>query len=290
MTIAQPAPLGLRNFGLLLMVAMLWGSNNVAAHLVTQETQPLLAAGIRFAITTMALLPWLRVPRPQLKSVLTIATVAGPLHFGLLYWGFSLTHNIGALTVVLQIWVPLSTVLAIFILHEYPTRIQLLGLGCALTGMVVMCFDRHLLDTLGAAFFCLCASTCWAFTMVLIRRAGNLNGLAIQAWMSLLTAPVLLLVGWYMQPQGFAILSHVSPRYWWLTLYSAITAGIIGNVLVFNIVRKHSVAQTTPVLLTASLFAMLCSHFFLGETFGTQEIIGAAVLLASVIIIVRGQK
>jgi O-acetylserine/cysteine efflux transporter len=284
------SPLGLQGVALLLMVAFMWGSNNVAAHLVTQESNPLIAAGLRFVITTAILFPWLRIPRAQLRPMLLIALVAGPLHFGLLYTGFSRSHNIGALTVVGQMWVPISTILAVFVLHEKLNRRQNLGLLCAMVGILIMCFDPHLLDDLDAALFTLGATSCWAVTMVLTRRGGGLNGLSLQAWMALLTGPVLLLAGWLANPAGFADLQNVSTRYWVLTLYGAIGSGILGNAVVFNMLRKHTVVQTTPVLLSTPIFALVCGMIFLGERLGLQEMLGAALVLASVLIIVRGGR
>jgi O-acetylserine/cysteine efflux transporter len=281
--------LGAREFAMLLLVAFLWGSNNVAAHLVTQETNPLFAAGVRFVLTTLMLLPWLRLPRAHMGIMAVIALIAGPLHFGLLYTGFSKSNNVGALTVVMQMWVPISTVLAIFLLHEKPTRQQVLGLGLALLGIVVMCFDPHLLDAAGAALFCLSATSCWGLTMVLVRRAGVLSGLSIQAWMALFTAPALLAASWLVDPSAAKNMGGLSTHFWLLTLYAAIGAGIIGNVIVFNIVSKFEVAQTTPVLLTAPIFALVCGMIFLGERLGAQEVLGAAMVLASIIMIVRGR-
>jgi O-acetylserine/cysteine efflux transporter len=284
---APTPPLGWRTALTLLLIAFIWGSNNVAAHLLSLESHPLIAGGLRFTITALLLLPWLRVPRAHLPVVLLISLIAGPLHFGLLYMGLGRSANIGALTVVMQMWVPISTVLAIALLHEYPTKGQALGLGLAMIGIIVMCFDPHLLDDAPAALFCFGATSCWGLTMVLTRRARVLSGLTLQAWMALLSGPVLLAAGYLAKPVDLSAILDVSPRYWLLTFYAVIGSGIFGNVMVFNIVRRHSVAQTTPLLLCAPIFAMLSGAAILQEKFGTQELVGAAFVLAAVLIIVR---
>jgi O-acetylserine/cysteine efflux transporter len=287
MSEALPPPLAWRTAATLVLIAFMWGSNNVAAHVVGQESHPLVAGGLRFIITALLLLPWLKVPKHHRRSVLLIATIAGPVHFGLLYMGISLSHNIGALAVVMQMWVPVSTLLAIVLLREYPTRQQVVGLGLALLGIGVMCFDPHLIDDAPAAFLCFCATLCWSLTMVLTRRAAVISGLSLQAWMAALTGPTLFFVGAMAQPVDLATIMHFTPRYWLLTLYGAIGSGVIGNVLVFNIVRRHSVAQTTPLLLSMPVFAMICGTIFLQEQFGLQEICGAALVLAAIVVIVR---
>ncbi len=281
--------LGWREIALLLMVAFMWGSNNVGAHVATQITNPLLAAAIRFFLTTLMLLPWLRIERAQWGKMALIALIAGPLHFGLLYKGFSMSNNVGALTVVMQMWVPISTILAIFLLHERPTTQQVVGLLLAFLGILVMCFDPHLLDELDAALFCLSATSGWGLIMVLIRRAGVLSGLSIQAWMALFTAPALFAASWFVTPHDVTTIATLPLKFWLLTLYAVIGASILGNAVVFNIVRRHTMAQTTPVLLSAPIFALICGVIFVGEKVGTQELLGAALVLASVIIIVRGR-
>ncbi len=289
MSQASPSPMTWRTAATLVLIAFMWGSNNVAAHVVGQESHPLIAGGLRFIITSLLLLPWLKVPKHHLRSVLLIALIAGPMHFGLLYMGFGLSHNVGALTVVMQMWVPVSTLLAIVLLHEYPTRQQTMGLGLALFGIGVMCFDPHLIDDALAVLLCFCATVCWGTTIVLTRRAAVITGLSLQAWMAVLTGPTLFVVGAMAQPIDLATLTHFTPRYWLLTLYGTIGSGVIGNVMVFNIVRRHSVAQTTPLLLSAPVFAMICGALFLREHFGIQEICGAALVLVAIVIIVRGR-
>jgi O-acetylserine/cysteine efflux transporter len=287
MTKATTPPLGWRTALILVSVAFMWGSNNVAAHLLSRESHPLIAAGLRFIFTALLLLPWLHVPRAHLPKVLLIAAIAGPVHFTLIYMGLARSANIGALTVVMQMWVPISTLLAILLLHEYPTKRQALGLGLAMIGILVMCFDPHLIDDAPAALMCFGATCCWGLTMVLTRRAGVLSGLTLQAWMALLTGPLLFAVGFLVQPIDLKSILDFSPRYWLLTFYAVFGSGVIGNVMVFNTVRRHSVAQTTPLLLCAPIFAMICGAIFLHEKFGAQELFGAALVLTAILIIVR---
>jgi O-acetylserine/cysteine efflux transporter len=287
MTKAITPPLGWRTALILVSIAFIWGSNNVAAHKLSYESHPLIAGGLRFTFTALLLLPWLKVPRAHLPIVLLIAIIAGPVHFSLVYMGLGRSANIGALTVVMQMWVPISTVLAILLLREYPTKRQTLGLTLAMIGILVMCFDPHLIDDAPAALMCLGAAFCWGLTMVLTRRAGVLSGLTLQAWMALLTGPLLIVAGCLAKPIDLNIVLNFSPLYWLLTLYAVIGSGVLGNVMVFNIVRRHSVAQTTPLLLCAPIFAMICGAIFLQEKFGAQELLGAALVLAAVLIIVR---
>jgi drug/metabolite transporter (DMT)-like permease len=96
MTPAKTAmPLG--DAGLLILTAFLWASNNIAAKLIIDDMPPVFSAGLRFAITSLVLLPFLRIPGDQVKSMLGVALTSGPIHFGLLYTSFHLATAIGSL-------------------------------------------------------------------------------------------------------------------------------------------------------------------------------------------------
>lgn len=280
-------PLGVRDILILLLIAFTWGSNNVAAKVATTMVDPLVAAGLRFALSAAVMLPFLPAARRDLKILMGIALISGPIHFGILYTGFAFSQNIGAITVVLQLWVPLSTVIAAIVLHEYPSRSQVMGLVIALVGILIMCGDSHLIKEWRAVVLCFGASLAWALSIVLVRKAGRLSGLTVQAWLALVAAPCLLMMGGARNPETLTSIVHLPVSFWLLTAYSIAAAGILGNVLMFNMARRHPIAQTTPVLLTAPVFALLCGMVFLNERVALQECIGGLLTLAGVFVTAR---
>jgi O-acetylserine/cysteine efflux transporter len=283
------ARIGRKEIALLLMVAFMWATNNIGAHLVGQMTHPVTAAGVRFVITALCLLPWLRIDRALVPVMIIISLISGPIHFGLLYIGFSLTNNIGAMTVVMQLWVPLATIFAIPLLSEKPSVREAIGLVIAFAGILIMCFDPHLLDDWRAALLCFAACNCWALSVVMTRRIGSLSGLSIQAWMAAFAGPLMLLAGGIAAPASISSIPALPPLFWLLSFFAAIGSGVLGNVLVFNIVRRFPVSQVTPVLLTAPVFALVAGMALLGEKVGVQEALGGAITLAAILFIVRGR-
>lgn len=280
----------LRDTVLALFVASMWGSNNIAAKVAMADVPALMTGGIRFAVSALFLLPWLRVSRADLKKILPIAVMSGPLHFGFLYSGFGRSHHIGAMAVVTLLWVPLTTVLAMVVLKENPTRRQFAGLFLAFGGVVVMGFQPALFQEYGAFLLCLGAAVCWGTAVILTRRAGTLPGISIQAWMALITGPTLMIASQLTGEAAVPHLQHAGTLFWTMTLYGAIGSSMIGNVVMFNLVRRNPVAKVTPLLLLTPIISMVAGALFLHEHVSLQEIAGAALTLLGAFVVIGGAQ
>lgn len=286
---AAPASMRLRDAAVLVVVAFMWATNNVGAHIASKETHPIIAAGVRFLCVGLLLIPWLRIDKALRPAMMRIALISGPLHFGLLYMGFSMTPNIGAMTVVIQMWVPIATLIAIPLLGEYPTRQEVIGLCVAFAGILIMSLDPHLVDDWRAALMCFGACLCWGTNVVLARRTPQLGGLAIQGWMSLFTGPVLLLAAAILVPAQVAAIPHLSWTFWGITAFAIFGSSLVGNVMMYEVVRRYRVSQSTPLLLLASPFALISGVLILGERIGVQEMIGGAITLGGILLILRSR-
>jgi len=124
-------------------ILLVWGINNAAAKVATGALPPLLVGGLRFAIALVVLLPFLKPPLPPLRQILPIVLLVGPLHFGLIYWGFSLIDNLSPMVVALQLWIPMTAFFAWRMLGERMSPAALAGMVVALVGVAWMSLDPH---------------------------------------------------------------------------------------------------------------------------------------------------
>jgi O-acetylserine/cysteine efflux transporter len=268
---------------ILVLVALSWGSGNAAATIIVHEMPPIWAAAIRFALTGLILVPFLRVPKEKLRTLLPIALASGPIHFGLLYTAFSMTNSVGAMTVGGQLWVAFATILSVVFLKEHLNRAQVLGLLLAFSGIFVIGFEPHILADLDALLVMVCAAFCWGTSAFLARRAGDIPGLTVQAWMALLCVVVLVPMSFLTESRQIASVANSSLKLWLLMFYLVFAAGIFGNVMMFQMVRKYQVTQTTPFLLMTPVFAQICGFLFLGEAITPKIIFGTMITLAGVL-------
>jgi O-acetylserine/cysteine efflux transporter len=284
MTPAKTAmPLG--DAGLLILTAFLWASNNIAAKLIIDDMPPVFSAGLRFAITSLVLLPFLRIPGDQVKSMLGVALTSGPIHFGLLYTSFHLATAIGPITVVLQIWVAFATILSVAFLGERFGIRHLGGLVLAFAGPAIIGFDPAMRHDLAAILVACLTALAWGTSTVLARRAGNLSGIAVQAWMAMLAWPLLLAYSAATETGQMVSLQQADWKTWSLILYGALLAGIFGNVIMFSMVRKYEVSRTTPLLLLTPVFTEILGILVRDEIMTSRIALGTALTVAGVFIL-----
>lgn len=280
------------DIALAMMVALMWGLNNIGAKVAIGYSGPLLAAGLRFTLAAIILLPWMRLRADNWKATLLIAAISGPVHFMLLYTGFAMSHHVGAMTVVILLWIPSTTLLAIVILREWPSRGQVAGLVLAFGGVVLMGFDPALLAEQRAVLMCAAAGLCWGIGVVITRRAGNVEGLVVQAWMALLTGPLLLLASRLFEMRGHPIaIAQLPWLFWGLTLFSVIGGSILGNAVMFTLVKRNPVAKVTPILLLTPVVSFIAGIIVLGEAVGLRAIIGSlAALTGALVVTLSGRR
>lgn len=284
------ATLPVRDMALALFAATMWGINNVIAKEVVTHVPPLLAVATRFALSGLLLAPMLRIARVQIKPVLICAVIAGPMHFGLLYSGFAAAEHIGPVSTVTQLWIPFATLFAIPLLGERPKLWTTLGMALAFLGVMIMSFDPALFRDVDGFLLVACASTCWAASTVVARRFGGVPPFALQAWLSMITWPVMLGASALFEHGQVAVVEAWGWQFWAFSLASAIMAGILGNGLIFWLVRKHAVALVAPFTLIAPIVTVILGVILLGEQLTARTILGTIVTLAGLLIITLRQR
>jgi O-acetylserine/cysteine efflux transporter len=160
-----------------------------------------------------------------------------------------------------------------------------LGLLLAFSGVIVIAADPYILNDLDALMVTICASFCWGISAFLVRRAGDIPGLTVQAWMAMLTWLFLLPMSLLRESGQIEHLINASLTTWGLMLFLVFAAGIFGNVMMFQMVRKYPVTQTTPFLLLTPVFAQIFGFIFLNEVITAKIIIGTLVTLSGVMVL-----
>ena len=115
--------MALRDFALLVVICLLWASNNIVSKYVVAylHAPPLFYAAVRFAIVAIAVFPWLRpVPKPFWRLIL-VALCMGAGSFAFVFLALK-TASPSSVAIVSQLMVPMTTVLSFLILRERLSR------------------------------------------------------------------------------------------------------------------------------------------------------------------------
>lgn len=275
-----------RHLALAVLVAAMWGLNNTVAKFVVEHVPPLFAASARFTMQGLMLSPWLLQRRQRWRPLLLVGLISGPIHFALLYTGLARAEHIAPLAITLQMWIPFATLLAMPLLGERPTAAIWCGLGLAFLGLAVMTFDPRLFADIDGVSLCLAATFCWGLSAVLSRKIGGLPAIPLQAWVANLVWPPLLLASLFTEPTAMT----AAGSYGWapflgLCLFSALSAGIIGNGLMFWLVQRHPVNQVTPIMLLAPIVTIGAGVVMLGEPITLRVVIGTVLTIGGLALV-----
>jgi len=290
MAVRSDSPFSLAEWAAIWAIVVIWGVNNAAGKLATAVLPPLLVGGVRFLVALVLLIPFIKPPFPDWRSFLPVMLIMGPIHFGLIYWGFALAHNLSLFSVSLQLWIPLTALFAWLILKEAMPRLALFGMGLAFAGVAFMTLDPSDMADEKAVLVGLLASTLWALGTVLVRRLPPVRALKVQGCVSLVAAPTLLAAAFLTDPHLVTKAKAASAFVWWSIVYAGAVSSVGATVALFWLVQRREAGRFTPYMLTTPLVSSALGIAFFGDVVNFRLIVGAAGTLAGVALVALTER
>lgn len=282
----QPSSLPPRDIALVLAVAVAWALNFLTSALALREIPPLMFTAVRMALLVLPLLPFLRLPPRGLRLRLVAACLCmGVLHFGTSFTALKLAGDLSSPAIVMQSYVPMAVLLAWWWLGERFGWRTGIAVALSFSGVLVLGLDPMVLDHRLALVVMLVSALFLAIGTVLMKGLRGVSMPAQQGWMAVLSlAPLLALSAW-LEPGATAALRHASWVAWVGALYAAFVSSLFGHGLYYLLVQRHPVAQVTPWLLLAPVFAVALGIAFWGDRPGPRLWLGGAMVLGGVLVI-----
>jgi len=250
-----------------LLVALIWGTNFVFIRYGLDELEPFTLATLRFMLVAFPLV--LVIPRPR-TSWLHLASYGlfiGFGQFGLLYWVMQDNITPGLASLILQMQVFFTVLLALLLMNETIRRQQLIALCVAFSGLaLILVYTDGQTTQLGVAVALLAAAS-WACGNMVIKKAGDVDILAFLVWSSLFSIPPLALMAWY--SDGFEGITRdllqASWKAWSVVVWQSVGNTMIGYGLWNMLLNRYSAATVTPWALLVPVFGMSASAVMLAE-------------------------
>jgi O-acetylserine/cysteine efflux transporter len=278
------------DLAMLLVIAVIWGVNNVAAKVAVNHMPPLFTAGLRFLLTVIVLAPWLRLPKSGWASLAVIAVLTGPLHFGVQYLGLGLAQDLSPMIIAMQLWIPASVAFAALLLGERIDGWRIAGIFTAFAGVVAMAFDPVVFAQLDAVALIAVAAAFYGAGAVLVRRAPSLHPLTFQAWIAAVCAVTLLGASGVVEQGQAAALRGAGWGVWAAIVFGALASSVIANALMFRLVQRYEVSRTTPYLFLSPVIGIVLGGVVLGDKLTAVIIIGGALTLAGVALVAIAER
>ncbi len=267
-----------------ILVAFAWGSNFIAVKFAIIEIPGFLSIAIRFLITAIVLLPF--VPRPKISfmDLYSASLIFGVFYLGLLYYGMHLGLNTSLTVILMQLNIPISVLIARFVLKEHFTLSSMIGTIIAFIGTLIVVGTPHLTGNhlafiviLFAAFFC-------AIFNIKNRKLQEVPALSLVCWMSLISTPHLFIISYLIDGNPFELLEGSTYQLWIAIIYSVVVASFLGVGLWIYLLQKYPVYKVLPFNLLVPFFGVSLSILFLGDVPSWHILLGGSITICGIAI------
>ena len=297
--LARPSPLCARwrrwSFGvswshllLALSVVAIWGTNFVVIRWGLDGLPPFLFATLRFALSALPWLLFIRRPAVPLRKLAAFGVLLGVGQFGLLYLAIQGRITPGLASLVVQMQVFFTIGLSVVLMGERVRPYQLAGMALAVSGLAVIASHLDATLTVTGLALVLAAAFFWSCANLLAKSAGRVDMLAFMVWSSLFAVPPLFALSWWLE--GPALMANrlqaASPGVWATVLWQAIGNSLYGYGVWNWLLARHPAATVTPLALLVPVFGMGASTVFLGEPLPAWKLGAGALVLGGLAVIV----
>ena len=271
---------------LALLINLAWAFNFIAGKLGVAHFQPLLFSSLRFTLLLGLLWPWLRpADARQRLALLQVGLTLGIGHFSLMFLGLALSTDISSVAILGQLYIPFSSLLAVFWLGERMSLQQIIGVSVAFLGVMLIGFDPVVFQHLDAALLVLGAALLMAVATVQMRQLRGVGVFTLQGWIALCGAPGLLLLSLLFEQQQWQALTSASWQHWAAPIYSALGASLLGHGLLSYLLRHYPVSVTAPLLLFTPVFAVALGVLVWGDQLTWKLVAGGLLTLLGIAVV-----
>ncbi|MDE1994492.1 MAG: DMT family transporter [Rhizobiaceae bacterium] len=274
---------------LLLLAAAIWGGGFVAQSTAMKAIGPFWFIGLRFAVATIVVLPFVWMENRKAAKPVTRRNLASFFLIGVALFGGAATQQIGLLTTTVTnssfitgLYVVFVPLIAVVFLRRPPHWIIWPAALIALSGIYLLSGGSFERLTVGDFLTVVCALF-WAAQITLAGTAVSETGrpLAISAMQFAVTAVAALIVAALIEPISIADIRGAI----WEILY----VGIFSSGLAFAlqvIGQRYTTAPQAAIFLSSeALFGASLGALLLGETMGPLGYAGCALMFTAMLLV-----
>ena len=264
---------------MLLLTTSFWGISNCLTAICLRDMQPLTLNAFRF-VTAFLVLGFVfrknlrRVSRVTVKySILvglSLVIVYTRLTYGVLYTSVSNAGFIGALSVVT------TPILEFFIYRKKPEKKFGVSMVLCLVGLALMTLSETLKPAFGDVI-CLFAAVFYSVDLMITERAvadERVDPLAV-------VGVVISVLSVFLETPALPGTAKV----WAASLFLGIVCSGV-CLVIQSVFQRHTTASRASLIFTLEpVFSAIFAFFLLGERIGVRGYLGAALMLASLVLV-----
>jgi O-acetylserine/cysteine efflux transporter len=273
------------DLGTVLFVMLLWGLNFVVAKIGLQHMPPILFIALRFLLVAVLLVFIVPMPRGRLWGIFALSVVLGLVHFTLMFNAMRVL-DAGTTSVVIQLQLPFAVILSALIFKDKFGWRSIVGMVLAFAGVILIAGEPRLSDNLFYVGLVVAAAFFFALANIQMKKLGDVDPNAINAWMSLFAVPQLLLASALLEHGQIEALEAISWPFLGSLFYQSVIMVILSYGLWYGLLRRYPVGQVVPFVLLQPILGVLSGAALLGEPITLHTVLGGLLTLVGVGVIV----
>ena len=262
-------------------VPTIWGLGFTLAKFALAEFPPILLIALRFSVTALALVWFVRMPRKLLPRIFLVSVVSATIQYSLTYTGLD-GMDASTAGIVIQLEVPFAALVAAVFLKEHLGWRRAVGMAMAFGGVGLMCGEPKVQENMLPVFLVMGGALTWAIGQVMVRALGQVGGFTLIAWVAVMAAPQLFLSSAVFESNQWAALQNATWITWAAILYLGLIMNGVGYAMWYHLLGRYPVNQVMPYLLLVPVTTVATGVLLLGEDLTWIVAAGGLVVVAGI--------
>ncbi|MCX7565996.1 DMT family transporter [Sulfitobacter sp. F26169L] len=277
----------LRAIGLGLAFALMWSSAFTSARIIVADASPLFALSLRYLLSgligvglALAFGQSWRLTAPQWRATIIFGVLQNAIYLGFFFVAMQTVE--ASLAAIIASTMPLMVALAAWLfLGDKLGPLGIIGLVTGITGVALIMGTRISggVDLTGVAI-CFVGVLALTIATLTVRGASSGGNLLMVVGLQMLVGCVALTI---------ATLLFETPRVtpsWPLALafiYTCLVPGLLATWIWFLLVGRIGATRAATFHFLNPFFGVAIAAVLLGETLGSRDIIGVAIIAAGIL-------
>jgi drug/metabolite transporter (DMT)-like permease len=273
-------------------IYVLWGATFLAIRIAVLEIPPFFSSGVRFLIAGALLYAFMRLrgqaspSAREWRSIATIALCMFVATYGALFWAEQYVPS--GITSVIEATLPITTVaLEVFVFRQQPFRWRTLAavaLGFCGVAWLLLRNDQPFPGL--PCVVILAGGTAWSLGAVLTRSMPRPKSLPLAAGAQMMLGGAVLLA--LSQATGeLHSFPHITLRAGLALSYLIVAGSLLGFTAYVWLLARMPATQVASHAYVNPLVAVALGYFVAGEALTMRMILASALVLASVLLILK---
>ena len=280
------------DFLLAVLVTFIWGVNFSVIKLGLISLDPFILSGMRFLLCALPLVFFIKKPNVHMKYIVMYGLLFGVGLWGMVSLGIYFGISAGMSSLVLQMSVFFTVILASFILKENIDISKKIAFVIALVGLALIISVTDGSITLLGLFLVLVGALSMSFTNIIIKIAGTKNVFSFMVWASIFS-PIPLFVLAYLTQGEIVFTSffeNLDDTAIFSILFQTYPTTLFGYWIWNSLLHKYPASSVAPLALFVPIFGLTGSYFIFAEPIGFMKIIASALIVLALGINTFGHK